>query len=186
MKRLLQRRRIYSIGLLSNAAAKSRTLPGKISMNRESKLFIDTNILVYASLEDFEPIKYTNSVEILRRLVENRHPVFISTQIIREFLSVSTNKKFLKSPLSIKDANRKVKELIENFEVLNIDIETIDRLMKIAEKHQISGKNIHDAAISAAMLENEIKHILTYNKKDFEIYKEITIHSPEELLSKKH
>jgi predicted nucleic acid-binding protein len=153
-------------------------------MNRESKLFIDTNILVYASLEDFEPIKYINSIEILRQLVESQHPVFISTQIIREFLSVSTNKKFLKNPLPIKEANQKVKEFRENFEILNIEIETIERLMKIAEKHQISGKNIHDATITATMLENGIKNILTYNKKDFEIYKEITVHSPEELLPK--
>ncbi len=153
-------------------------------MNRESKLFIDTNILVYASLEDFDPIKYSSSVEILRQLVESQHHLFISTQIIREFLSVSTNKKFLKNPLPIKEANRKVKEFRQNFEVLNIEIETIERLMKIAEKYQISGKNIHDAAITATMLENGIKNILTYDKKDFEIYKEITVHSPEELLSK--
>ncbi len=84
-------KKLNSTGPFTNAAVRFEISPEKIFMNRESKLFIDTNILIYASLDDFEPAKY----------------------------SVSTNKKYLKNPLSIKDAIQKVKEFRENFEVLN-------------------------------------------------------------------
>ena len=57
-------------------------------MNQDYKYFIDTNILVYASLEDYEKEKHLISNNVLSKLNKNKNQVFISTQILREFYAV--------------------------------------------------------------------------------------------------
>jgi len=55
-----------------------------------AKYFVDTNVLVYAVAED-EKLKRTRAREVLSDCVEKGSAV-ISSQILQEFYSVSTNK----------------------------------------------------------------------------------------------
>ena len=57
-------------------------------MNQDYKIFIDTNILVYASLEDYEKGKHIQSYNALSKLNETNNQIFISTQVLREFYAV--------------------------------------------------------------------------------------------------
>lgn len=65
-----------------------------------SKIFIDTNILVY-SLDQFDPIKQETCRSLLKTLTGSLQGV-ISTQVMQEFY-VTTVKKLGADPLLIKD-----------------------------------------------------------------------------------
>ena len=70
-------------------------------MNQEYKIFLDANILVHASLKDYEPEKYYICSQVLKNLINSNSQIFVSTQILREFFAVVTNKKYMKNPLSV-------------------------------------------------------------------------------------
>jgi predicted nucleic acid-binding protein len=46
-------------------------------------------------------------------------------------------------------------------------------------KHNVSGKNVHDTRLVAAMLTHNITHLLTFNVKDFKRFTEITTVDPQ-------
>jgi predicted nucleic acid-binding protein len=46
-------------------------------------------------------------------------------------------------------------------------------------KHNVSGKNVHDMRLVAAMLTHNITHLLTFNTKDFKRFTEITVIDPQ-------
>ncbi len=75
-----------------------------------SKIFIDTNLFVYA-LDQKDEQKKAQARIIIRKIVEAHQPV-ISTQVIKEFYVVATNK--LKADPII------VKNIIHNFRNMEI------------------------------------------------------------------
>ena len=46
-------------------------------------------------------------------------------------------------------------------------------------KHNVSGKNVHDTRLVAAMLTHQITNLLTFNGKDFKRFTEITVVDPQ-------
>jgi predicted nucleic acid-binding protein len=139
------------------------------------RVFIDTNILVYASLIDFDNEKNKICQDFLNQLFSNGSEIFISTQIIREFYAVVTNEKYLIKPLSPEQAVSQINFFISNFSVLTIDMQTIEKLQELLVKYNIKGQNIHDTTIVATMLRNGIDHIATYNTKDFLKFDDIEV-----------
>lgn len=144
-------------------------------MAQNYKIFIDTNVLVYATLLDFEPAKNKEALNTLNSLRKQNSELFISTQILREFYAVVTNKKYLQNPLAPKQANEQIKFFISTFNVLPISDTIFPSLAAISEKYNITGQLIHDATIVATMLTNDIKTIYTFNIKDFKHIKEIKL-----------
>lgn len=149
-------------------------------MNQDYKIFLDTNILVHASLNDYDKDKYLICSKILKKIISSNFQIFISTQILREFFAVVTNKKYLKNPLSVNDANKQIRFFINNFNILPVNEDVINQLLTLTEKYNVTGQNIHDTTIVASMLEFGLVDILTYNKKDFEIFREIKVIIPED------
>ena len=147
-------------------------------MNQEYSYFLDTNILVHVSLEDYDKEKYKKSQAILKKFYQEEYQIYISTQIIREFYAVVTNAKYLKNPLTPKQAIDQIKYFQKQFNVLSIDNNVISELMKLTVEHNIKAQKIHDTTIAATMIQYGIKNILTYNKKDFENFKKIKVAIP--------
>ena len=79
-----------------------------------SKIFIDTNILVY-TLDQKNIEKRDTAREIVKKVVESHLPV-ISTQVIQEFYVVASSK--------LKADSIVVKNIIHNFH--NMDVEGHD------------------------------------------------------------
>ena len=52
---------------------------------------------------------------------------------------------------------------------------------RLVVTYAVSGKNVHDAKLVAAMNVHGVKSILTFNAKDFVRYSEITVVSPAEV-----
>ncbi|OQX97796.1 MAG: hypothetical protein B6I24_07550 [Bacteroidetes bacterium 4572_128] len=143
-------------------------------MEREfKKEFLDTNILVYLTLQDFDIEKHQTVTALLNELYENDKQLIISTQILREFYAVVTNGKYLENPLTPEQANMQIDYFKSIFTVCSVDLNVIKELQKIMVDNQIKGQNIHDATIAATMKANKIEKIWTYNKKDFNKFEKI-------------
>jgi predicted nucleic acid-binding protein len=96
-------------------------------MSPESeRVFVDTNILIYSTFEDFEPEKHVHCTDILDKLQKSGTTLFISSQILREFFAISTNQNIFKKPLTYKQAVTKMKEFIARFTIVNEKESTID------------------------------------------------------------
>jgi predicted nucleic acid-binding protein len=145
-------------------------------MSPESeRVFVDTNILIYSTFEDFEPEKHVHCTDILDKLQKAGTTLFISSQILREFFAISTNQNIFKKPLTYKQAVTKMKEFIARFTIVNEKESTIDALIALIGKYAVSRQQIHDMNIVATMVDNEINHLLTYNVKDFKQISEIKL-----------
>jgi len=144
-------------------------------MAHDYKIFIDTNVLVYATLLDFDSVKNKEALNTLNSLRKQKSELFISTQILREFYAVVTNKKYLKNPLTPKQANEQIKFFVNTVNVLTVTENIFPLLAVISEKYNITGQQIHDVAIVATMLTSDIKTIYSFNIKDFKNIKEINL-----------
>jgi predicted nucleic acid-binding protein len=124
-------------------------------------VFIDTNILVYASDDNspFNPAAKKN----LDLLFSKNLDLFVNVQVLREYVVVITRAR----PDKIADAWKGVRKITQQFQVLDDDTDCFEKLLELSAKFNFSGKQIHDANIVACMLENEIYTILTHNVDDF-------------------
>lgn len=105
-----------------------------------SKIFIDTNILVY-SIDKKDELKRQKARRILKKIIESHQPV-ISTQVIKEFFVVSTAK-LQADPIVVKN----ILHNFHNMEIVNNDLELIEQAIDISVISQIS---FWDALIIAA------------------------------------
>ena len=97
-----------------------------------SKIFIDTNILVYA-MDGADPLKQKQSRFLLQELQENSNTGVISTQVLQEFY-VTATKKLNLDPILVKSILR----AFENFEVVVIGPDLIESAVDCSVLTQIS------------------------------------------------
>jgi predicted nucleic acid-binding protein len=147
-------------------------------MKLDFNAFLDSNVLIHSTLEDYDPQKYETCSKLIVQLNELGFNIFISTQVLREFYAVVTHPTYLKKPLTPEQANIRILDFMQDFNVLTIDESVIHELMVLTKKYKIKGQKIHDTAIVATMIQNGIKNIFSYNKKDFEIFEDIKIVLP--------
>lgn len=95
----------------------------------KDKIFIDSNILIYAY--SIDELSKKSTVEDLLNAHET---VIISTQTINEFINVMTKKK----KLDYKQIALVVRELFSVFLVQSVDSEIIQKAIDIALKHHYS------------------------------------------------
>ena len=86
--------------------------------------------------------------------------------------------------MTLEETEQEVAEFKSIF-TLQLDIQTIysewERLVKL---HKVSGKQVHDTRIVAAMLAHKIDTLLTFNIQDFKRYHEISLADPAELANR--
>ena len=103
------------------------------------KVFVDTNILIYA-FSKTEEEKQQKALEIL----DNSWPT-ISTQVIREFISVGTTKH--KQPLE--KVISQVRNIVDAVDVVNEDMGIIDKGIEIHQRYKF---RFYDSLIIAAAI----------------------------------
>ena len=138
-------------------------------------IFIDTNILIYANNK--ESTLCNSARKILDELIGSGNTLFISDQILREYLVIMTRPGFIENPVSFESAIQDTERMRKEFSLLFPERNTLDKLIELIREYEIRGKRIHDAAIVSIMLTNGINDILTHNIDDFKSFQEITIHS---------
>ncbi len=117
----------------------------------KDRIFIDTNIFVYASLEDMLNIdKRDKAIKLIQDIDKK---IVINTQVINEFYTI-----LIKNKISDTDIQKKVDQIIENTELKIITLKTIKYGWKVREKLKYS---YWDSLIIASALENDCFYLYT-------------------------
>lgn len=133
-----------------------------------SKIFIDTNLFVYALDKKIE-VKQQQARKILKRVIDSHQPV-ISTQVIKEFYVAATSK--LKADPII------IKNIIHNFhnmEIVNNDLELIEQAIDISIISQVS---FWDSLIIAAAEKANCKFVFSEDLNSGQTYRGVMVLNP--------
>ena len=134
------------------------------------KVFVDTNILVYAHDLDAGD-KHGLAGDIVSKLWESRNGV-LSTQVLQEFYVTLTRK--VSSPLSKLEA-RKLVQKYSHWQVVLNDPSMISQASEIEESYNIS---FWDALIVSAAYSQNVPTILTEDLSHGQIIEGILIENP--------
>jgi len=140
-------------------------------MTDAESLFVDTNILIYANVAT-APL-HEAVLKALRDAHQARRPLWISRQVLREFIATRTRPQTFAQTSTPDVVIKRVRYLEEHFAVADDTAAVTGQLVKLLGAFKIGGKQIHDANIVATMLAHDIPCLLTHNAKDFERFGEI-------------
>ena len=133
-----------------------------------SKVFIDTNILIY-SLDGFDSKKQKASRDVIRALSKNDLGV-ISTQVLQEFY-VASIKKLGADPLIIKD-------IIRSLERIETVIITPSLIMEAIDCSITNRLSFWDALIVAAAESSNCSHLYTEDLNHGQIIRGVRVENP--------
>ncbi|MBA4349340.1 MAG: DNA-binding protein [Thermodesulfovibrio sp.] len=130
------------------------------------KIFVDTNVLVYfISAEEDRKVK-------ARGVIFSGKDVYISSQVMSEFISVC----FSKSLLESEDISALVDNFLESLRFSSVDESTIKKSLRIKKDFQYS---YWDSLIIASALENNCSVLYTEDMQDGQIIdNKLTIVNP--------
>ena len=129
------------------------------------RVFVDTNILASALLP--ESPRYFHARGILRRLAEADAEVWISRQVIREYLATMTKYERLWSDVTRAALIDAVRTLERHYIVAEELPIVAEQLYFLLGQVPTGGKQVHDANIVATMIAYDVRTLLTYNLDDF-------------------
>lgn len=125
----------------------------------KDRVFIDTNIFVYAAIQNTVNQQKREKAINLIQLTDNE--IIISTQVINEFYTI-----LLKNGIADADIQERLLEIIDNTQVENVSMKTIKSSWKIKEKYKYS---YWDSLITASDLESNCSILYTEDMQDRQI-----------------
>lgn len=143
-------------------------VPEKNSMS--GKVFLDTNILVYAHDLDAGK-KHELALKIVKDMWDKRTGV-MSTQVLQEFYMTVTKK--IGNPIHPLEA----REIIRSYacwEIMENTVTSVIRASEIEEKHHIS---FWDALVVVSAYNSKVDKILTEDLNSGQIFEGILIENP--------
>ncbi len=142
------------------------------------RILTDSNILL--SLAQERHPHHSQADAALYTLRSGGDEPCVVPQIIYEYWVVCTRPVGSKNGLgmTVTDTASNVRSLKEVFPVYRDERAIFDRWEELVTRHEVKGKNAHDARIVAAMLHHRLTHLLTFNDSDFKRFTEITVLTP--------
>lgn len=138
----------------------------------------DTNILL-RFIAPTDP-NHTLVRHTIYSLLKGKEEVCYTSQNLAEFWNVCTRPVTSRSGfgLSIEETDRRTK-VVESYFTFLPDSEAVHaQWRRLVVDNRVSGVQVHDARLVAAMLVHGVTHILTFNTTDFARYTEITAVHP--------
>jgi len=130
-----------------------------------NKLFVDTNVLVYAVvIESPFHVVARAALSTYERLGWES---WISRQVMREFITTFTRPHAFLNPIALTMLTAMVRSFETRFQIAEDNAQVTNHLLSLIEQIPMGGKLIHDANIVATMQAYGINHLLTHNLKDF-------------------
>lgn len=133
-----------------------------------SKIFIDTNILVY-TMDNHDPIKKTRARNALKKM-KKKHTGVISTQVLQEFY-VTVTKKLQVDPLVAKN----IIHSFEHFETVTI---TTDIIKEAIDCSILSKISFWDSLIISAAESAKCDSVWSEDLTHGRIIRGVKIHNP--------
>ncbi len=133
-----------------------------------SPVFIDTNVLIYAS---FPELSLSNVARHRLNALRGRElPVWTSRQVLREFLATATRPGTLSSMAPVHSIMEALHLWADQLTIAEEDAEVTQHLLALLVSPGARGKQVHDANIVATMRRYGIHYLLTHNGSDFTRY----------------
>lgn len=134
----------------------------------------DTNVLLRFALRS-DP-QHLIVLSAIKKLKSDDNEVRILPQNCIEFWNVATRPASGNGfGFTVDKANHSLGLVEEIFPMLPEDARIFERWRKLVVDFGVSGVQVHDARIVAAMLVHQVTNILTFNIADFERYSKIGI-----------
>lgn len=134
-------------------------------------MFVDTNVLVYASSPGAPNRERARAA--LERCTAAGERLCISRQILREFLAVVTRPQVWARAKAPGEAAVIVAKLAEEFDLLEEGVRVWEHLIGLCRKFDFGGRQVHDANIVATMLAHSQRRLLTFNAADFRRFADV-------------
>jgi len=131
-------------------------------------VFVDTNVLVYATRPS--AAQHASAQASLARLEGEGSSLWVSAQVLREYLAAVTRPQATAPALPMATAITDVRRFRAAFDVAEERPNVLDRLLHLLTTHSSSGRQVHDANIVATMLEHSIRRLLTFHAGDFRCF----------------
>ena len=130
-------------------------------MTENERIFLDTNILVYA-FDLSEKTKHEKCRKIISECFEGKKNFYLSNQSLAEFVSVVSKK--IETPLPFSEIKEIIQEInsVNSWKKINYSNKTIESLLM-----QDLKTSFWDSLIAETMKENNVFVIYTENTKDF-------------------
>jgi predicted nucleic acid-binding protein len=128
-------------------------------------VFLDTNVLVYANAAEAD--WHARALAVIEGFLAKGTSVWISRQILREFMAVVTRPQVFSQPLKMRTVLEHVREFQAIFQVADETEEVTNRLIELLGAVKTGGRQIHDANIVATMLCHDVRTLVTDNVTDF-------------------
>jgi predicted nucleic acid-binding protein len=134
-------------------------------------IFLDTNILVYANVSE-SPF-HQAALEKIQNLYDTEIDLWISRQVLREFLMTLTRPQAFVNPQPVAIVLERVRFFQTQFQVAEDTPEVTEQLLSLMTEIAIGGRQVYDANIVATMLVYGIRQLLTHNTSDFARFSEL-------------
>lgn len=130
----------------------------------EGRVLIDTNVLIYATLED-DP-RFQQSRELLLSKTHNER--FVSVQNLAEMYPNLTGPK-MEQPDAPSIARAKIQSIasLPTLQILPLTGDVQSLALELCEKHGITRQRYYDAQLAATMIAHGITTLITENAADF-------------------
>jgi predicted nucleic acid-binding protein len=132
--------------------------------------FVDTNVLVYSTARG-APFQERARTALARLVVDEQ--LFISRQILREYLAAMTRQQVWGKALSLTEAIADTLVFTQRFAVLENGPPVWEQLIELGSRYSFGGRQVHDANIVATMLAYGERRLLTFNGADFRRFAEL-------------
>lgn len=146
----------------------------------QARLLIDTNILLAASNSKHPSHAFCQ--QALGRLLSDHRELCYTLQVASEFWNVSTRPIDRNGHgLSPDQAARQLSDIEQGMVLLPDTVEMYQTWRLLVSKYAVSGVQVHDAKLVAAMFTHSVPEILTLNRIDFARYSGLVALHPSEL-----
>jgi predicted nucleic acid-binding protein len=147
-------------------------------MATEPSYLLDTNILLRLSKRN--DLWHGMIMTALDALTDRGADICCTAQNVSEFWNVSTRPSDRNGfGLSIEETDEALRAIERTVTVLPDNDQIYRRWRVLVVRHRVSGVQVHDARLAAAMQVHGISHILTLNQPDFVRYTEISVVHPQ-------
>ncbi len=138
---------------------------------------VDANILVYAF--DANAPQHSASRRLIDAGRTGGTTLYVTSQVLCEFYSIVTNPRRVTNPRSVAEAMAAIVGLLSFLHVLPIPARAVEGWLNLLRRHPVTGGEVFDLQLAAAMLANGITRIYTYNCGDFAGFEELVVSEPQ-------
>ena len=130
--------------------------------------FVDTNILVYATVASAP--WHGEARDLLDQEWAEERDLWVSRQVLREFAAVRSRPQTWAEPTLGRVLVDRVRWIESRFTVADDTAAVTERLLHLIETFSVQGRAIHDANLVATMQTVGVRRLLTHNEKDVRRY----------------